>query len=126
MRVARCSQQQQQQQEEEEEEEDKTYKQMTLHKMMMSKWKMFAMPSAKQRIMQSTPVLVTGVLAFAQRVRWEAGRLRIPLSVYTCKKQGQQLFTSIGCQWLSQRAGASLLKFRDLNSSASVMLGAKA
>jgi hypothetical protein len=26
--------------------------------MMMSKWKMFAMPSAKQRIMHSTPVLV--------------------------------------------------------------------
>ena len=47
------------------EERQKTYKQITLHRMMMSKWKMFAMPSAKQRIMQSTPVLVMGVLAFA-------------------------------------------------------------
>jgi hypothetical protein len=35
-----------------------TDKRRTLQRMMMSKWKMFAMPSAKQRIMHSTPVLV--------------------------------------------------------------------
>ena len=64
-------------------QEEKTYKQITLQRMMISKWKMFAMPSAKQRIMQSTPVLVMGVLAFAHSVRRESGCLRIPLSVYT-------------------------------------------
>jgi hypothetical protein len=35
-----------------------TDKRRTLHRMIMSKWKMFAMPSAKHRIMHSTPVLV--------------------------------------------------------------------
>ena len=34
-----------------------TYKQNTLHRMMMSKLKMALMPSAKQRITQSMPVL---------------------------------------------------------------------
>ena len=35
----------------------KTDKQRTLQRMMMSKWKMFAIPRAKQRMMQRTPVL---------------------------------------------------------------------
>jgi hypothetical protein len=39
----------------------RTDKRRTLHRMMMSKWKMFAMPSAKQRIMHSTPVLTSYV-----------------------------------------------------------------
>lgn len=34
-----------------------TNKQSTLQTMMMSKWKMFAIPRAKQRMMQRTPVL---------------------------------------------------------------------
>ena len=34
-----------------------TYKQSTLQRMMISKWKMFAIPRAKQRMMQRTPVL---------------------------------------------------------------------
>jgi hypothetical protein len=38
-----------------------TYKRRTLQRMMISKWKMLAMPSAKQRIMQSTPVLMESV-----------------------------------------------------------------
>ena len=44
-----------------------TDKRRTLHRMMMSKWKMFAMPSAKQRIMHSTPVLVSCVSFRARR-----------------------------------------------------------
>ena len=35
----------------------RTDKQSTLQRMMMSKWKMFAIPRAKQRMMQRTPVL---------------------------------------------------------------------
>jgi len=41
-----------------------TYKHMTLQTMMMSKWKMLAMPSAKQRNTQITPVL-EGVSVYA-------------------------------------------------------------
>jgi hypothetical protein len=59
----------------------KTYKQSTLQRMMMSKWKMFAMPRAKQRMMQRTPVLMLLVLR-----RGLGAASRIPLSVYTWKQ----------------------------------------
>jgi hypothetical protein len=56
----------------------RTDKQSTLQRMMMSKWKMFAIPSAKQRMMQRTPVLVLLALHAASGTA-----PRIPLSVYT-------------------------------------------
>jgi hypothetical protein len=98
---------------------EETYNKMTLQRMMMSKWKMLAMPSAKQRIMQSTPVLMC-MLALAQSSRLSSNSLRVPLSVYTYNNEVSRysrLYANGSVR------GSSLLKFRDLNSSASVMTG---
>jgi hypothetical protein len=61
-----------------------------------------------------------GVLAFARSLQLSMKCPRIPLSVYTCCG----LVSS--CPQLSANGSvrrSSLLKFRDLNSSASVMMG---
>lgn len=61
-----------------------SYRQMTLKRMTQWKLKMFAMPNAKQRMMQMTPVLwreSIGIHCILEVSDW---RLRIPLAVYTC------------------------------------------
>jgi len=61
-----------------------------------------------------------GVLALAHDLRLSPSYVRIPLSVYTYDNDVSS------CSQLSSNGsarGSSLLKFRDLNSSASVMTG---
>lgn len=77
------------------------------------------MPSAKQRIMHSTPVLrVKG-----QFVRFEViceGAVFIPLAVDACRNALLAIAIGMRCLFFSLRC--SLLKFRDLNSSAKVIV----
>ena len=72
------------------------------------KWKMFAMPSAKQRMTQRTPVLWIMVREWSRRASLFN---HLPLSVYACIEPGQLIgLVPDSLSWHS-------LKFLDLNSS---------
>jgi hypothetical protein len=76
----------------------RTDKQRTLQRMMMSKWKMFAIPRAKQRMMQRTPVL-EGVLLVLHRGLFEAA-VSLPLPVYTWSNRVSSCSIVLRAQWL--------------------------
>ena len=75
-----------------------TYRQKTLNRMTQWKWKMLAMPSAKQRITHSTPVLCVSsqlIRSFRCRFLWARD---LPLAVYA-EVPRPQLVCERHCEW---------------------------
>lgn len=60
------------------------YSKITLQRMMMSKWKMLAMPRAKARIMHITPVLRGCVRCYRHTCVLRGGRARTIGRIYLC------------------------------------------